>query len=88
MSTDTDLDPIEPWEDIADHELDELMRVVRVVGRMKEENPTFHAFMIGSIAAHVRGATRDLQALLTRHEKEAIRRDLMKLVAGHRARQG
>ena len=87
MSTDTDVDPVEPWEDLQDSELDELMRIIRVVGRMKDSDPTFHAFMTGSITAHVQGINRDLGKLIEAHAKEGIRRDLQKLVAKHRARQ-
>ena len=76
MSTDTEVDPVEQWEDLADNEMDELIRVFRAVARMKDTDPTFHAFMIGSIAAHIQRTTKDLQTLLDAHGKEAIRRDL------------
>ena len=67
MSTDTDLDPVEPWEDIADLVLDELMRIIRVVGRMKDTDPAFHAFMTRSIARCVAEATSDLRRLMDQH---------------------
>ena len=67
MSTDTDVDPVEPWEDLQDSELDELMRIIRVVGRMKDSDPTFHACMTGSITAHVQGINRDLGKLIDRY---------------------
>ena len=87
MSTDTDVDPVEPWEDLQDSELDELMRIIRVVGRMKDSDPTFHAFMTGSIAAHVQTINRALGKLIKAQTKEGIRRDLLKLVVKYRGRQ-
>jgi len=64
MSTDTEVDPVEQWEDVHDLVLDELMRIVREAGRKKDTDPAFHAFMTRSIARCIGSATADLRKLM------------------------